>query len=89
MSKIIIKKAVAVQRPVKGKDGTTYVFNEQEAAYDDGSDFPDRFKISLADGQAPYPVGEYTVEPGAYFVNRFQSLELKRRFSLVPIVPTK
>lgn len=89
MSKIIIKKAVAVQRPVKGKDGTTYLFNEQEAAYDDGSDFPARFKVPLADGQGPYPVGEYIVDPNGFTVNRYGSLELKRRYSLVPIVPTK
>ena len=88
MSRIIIRKAVAQQRSIKGKDGTTYLFNEQNAAIEkDGEDFPHPFRIRLADGQAPYPAGDYTIALESLEVGQYGDLTLGRRVALVPVQP--
>ncbi|MBO9788653.1 single-stranded DNA-binding protein [Xanthomonas phaseoli] len=88
MSRIIIRKAIAQQRSVKGKNGTTYNFNEQNAALEkDGEDFPHPFRVRLADGQAPYPAGDYAVAPASFEIGQFGDLVIGRRLQLVPIMP--
>lgn len=40
-------------------------------------EFPDKFEISLEDGQFPYQRGYYTLAPGALRVNREGRLEVR------------
>lgn len=47
-------------------------------------EFPDKFEITLEDGQAPYARGEYTLAPSAVFVNRDGRLDMRPRLAPVP-----
>lgn len=86
MAHIVIKRGVVVPRQFTGKDGTKYHFNEQPAALvKDGEDFPHPFSVPLGDDQPPYPPGNYTLDLSGFQVNQFNGLELKRRFSLLPV----
>lgn len=51
------------------------------------SEFPDKFEISLEDGQTPYPRGTYTLSPSAVFVNRDGRMDLRPRLVPVPSKP--
>lgn len=41
--------------------------------------FPDKFEISLDEGQFPYPAGDYQLQPSSLFVNRDGRLEVRPR----------
>lgn len=47
------------------------------------AEFPDKFEISLEDGQLPYARGTYTLSPSAVFVNRDGRMDVRPR--LVPV----
>lgn len=51
------------------------------------AEFPDKFEISLEDGQAPYQRGKYTLSPASVFVNRDGRLDVRAR--LVPATSAK
>jgi|SRR5665647_1466032 len=40
--------------------------------------FPERIEFTLADGQDPHPVGNYTLSPQSFFVGDFHSLSIGR-----------
>lgn len=40
--------------------------------------FPERIEFSLADGQEPHAVGNYTLSPAAFYVGDFHSLAIGR-----------
>jgi len=40
--------------------------------------FPERIEFSLADGQEPFQVGNYTLSPASFFVGDFHSLSIGR-----------
>ena len=40
--------------------------------------FPERIELSLADGQEPFQVGNYTLSPASFFVGDFHSLSIGR-----------
>lgn len=86
---IIIKSAVSVQRVMKRKDGTQIIFNEQKAAIETGDDFPIPFRITLYEGQQPYPAGRYVLDPICLQVGDFDSLRIGRRIELIPLPVTK
>lgn len=48
------------------------------------AEFPDKFEISLEDGQLPYPRGNYMLSPSAVFVNRDGRMDVRPR--LVPVL---
>lgn len=48
------------------------------------SEFPDKFEITLEDGQVPYARGTYQLQPSAVFVNRDGRLEVRPRLAAVP-----
>ena len=52
--------------------------HEQTAYAHMGGAFPVEFKIPLNSHGDAYPVGEYTLHPGSFSVNRFGSLEVNR-----------
>lgn len=85
---IIINNPVAKPRVIKRKDGTQVVFNEQRAAIESGEDFPQPFTINLQDGQNPYPVGRYLLDPACLVVGDFDALKIGRRIDLIPIPAT-
>lgn len=43
-----------------------------------GGKFPVQIKLSLDDGQQPYPAGMYTPDSESYTVNNFGGLELRK-----------
>lgn len=51
------------------------------------SEFPDKFEITLEDGQVPYARGTYQLQPSAVFVNRDGRLEVRPRLAAVPSAP--
>ncbi|WP_313244254.1 single-stranded DNA-binding protein [Stenotrophomonas rhizophila] len=88
MSKIIVRSTTVTPREITTKNNTKMVFREQSAAImKDGEDFPHPFRLTLDDVQAPYPAGEYQVDPSTFTVGRFDNLEIGRRVVLVPIMP--
>lgn len=44
---------------------------------------PTRISVRLEDGQAPYPIGEYTVAPASFYAGKYNSLMFSVR--LVPM----
>ena len=51
------------------------------------AEFPDKFEITLEDGQAPYARGSYMLSPSALFVGREGRMEVRPR--LVPVPAAK
>lgn len=41
--------------------------------------FPEKFEISLRDNQAPYPVGDYTLDASAIYIDRDGKLAITPR----------
>jgi hypothetical protein len=39
---------------------------------------PERIEFSLADGQQPFPVGKYTIDPACFYVGDFHALNVGR-----------
>jgi len=50
-------------------------------------EFPDKFEITLEDGQLPYPRGNYMLSPSAVFVNRDGRMDVRPRLVPVPAKP--
>lgn len=57
-----------------------YTFDQMGAL----NPFPERIEFSLADGQEPYQVGNYSLSPASFFVGDFHSLSIGRPV-LVPL----
>lgn len=51
------------------------------------AEFPDKFEITLEEGQQPYQRGTYTLQPSSLFVNRDGRIDVRPR--LVPAAPVK
>ncbi len=66
------------------------VIVKQQAALDQGKDYPLVFDLVVGNAQEvnPYPEGKYDLDPGSLRVNQFGSLELDRfNVRLVAIKP--
>ena len=48
------------------------------------AEFPDKFEISLEDGQFPYQRGKYQLSPSSVYVSRDGRLEMRPRLAAVP-----
>lgn len=94
--RIEIKTDQLTPRQITSKQGPnigkTMTFHEQEAwVLLPGADgkprpYPQRIVLNIDcdRGQVAYPAGVYTLSDGAFFVNRFGSLELGR-IQLLPV----
>ena len=51
--------------------------------------FPDKFEITLDDGQPGYPAGKYQLHPSSLFVSRDGRLECRPRLVPVPAADRK
>lgn len=67
------------------KDGKDFVFREQQAwIHRDDEKYPVQFKLSLGEGSA-YAPGFYSIAPGSFTVDRYNSLMLRRVLVLSPL----
>ena len=84
--KVLVMNTDVKTRSFPAREGKPAVnFREQSAAIDRPGEFPLPFTVSLEETQAPYPPGEYTIDPGSLQNNKFGGLEFGRRITLVPI----
>lgn len=77
---------------VKTKSGTSqrtqkpYSIREQEAWLDTGKRFPAPIKLNLDNDQAPWPVGEYTVnDDESHYADKFGTFSASSNPVLVPV----
>lgn len=67
--RVIIKSSNVRQE--KTQKGTVII--KQQAAMDQGRDFPLVFDLVVSE---PYPAGEYILDPGSFRISQYGSLEL-------------
>lgn len=86
MIKIQIEKATSSNKSGKSqRTGKEYSIDEQPALlFKDGETYPDKIRITLKQGERPYPVGIYTLADESFTVSGYGSLEV--RPTLVPYV---
>lgn len=82
MLRITIESPDVREKSGKKKDGSPFSLRIQEGWVYLGLAHPERIELPIWEDQKPYPVGEYTLDPSSFIVNRFRSLELKRSLSL-------
>lgn len=82
---IVIKTQAAKIKKIERNGKPTLFFNEQNAAIETGEDFPKPFKLTLGEGEQPYPPGRYLLCPSSLEVGDFDSLKVGRNIKLVPI----
>jgi len=51
------------------------------------AEFPDKFEIALDADQAPYPRGNYTLQPSAVYVSRDGKLSVSPRLTAATALP--
>ncbi len=69
-------------KPYHMRFQTGYAFTVDQAGV--VVEFPDKFEITLEDGQLPYPRGTYQLQPSAVYVNRDGNLDVRPRLAAVP-----
>lgn len=79
----IVSTEVKSRTVVSKRDGKQYIFYTQEAYLHDGSAYPTRCFVPVADAASAYSVGLYRLAPSALAIDRFGNLALRRRFGLV------
>lgn len=84
MFRIVVESAELREKNGKKKDGSPFSLRTQEAWAYLGRAHPERIELSIWSDQSAYDVGEYTLDPASFMVNRFQGLELRRNIKLVP-----
>jgi hypothetical protein len=82
---IVIKTQAATLKKIERNGKPTLFFNEQTAAIETGDDFPRPFKLTLKDGQQPYPPGRYQLDVSSCEVGDFDSLKIGRNVVLLPM----
>lgn len=70
------------QKPYSFKTQSAYVLTF-DSKTGKPNPFPEKIEITLEDTQPAYPVGDYTLAPVSFYVNRNRRLELSPK--LVPI----
>jgi Helix-destabilising protein len=84
MLRIEIKSLNIAEQSGIAKSGKPYSIRKQTGwayTYDNMGDlnpFPERIEISLADKQAAYPVGQYTLADRTFYVGDYSSLTIGR-----------
>lgn len=84
---IVIKTQAATIKKIERAGKPTLIFNEQSAAIETGDDFPKPFKLTLGDGEQPYPPGRYMLDVASLDVGDFQALKVGRSVKLIPLPP--
>ena len=82
--KIEIKSGEVLQRAGTGKDGKPYAFREQIGWLDTGEEYPHKIRVPVEQGKAPYPPGNYVMDPSCLYVGKFNKLSLGR-LRLLPV----
>lgn len=59
---------------IKKQIGWAYTYDQQG----DLNPFPEKIEIGMADGQAPFPVGNYVLSDKCIYVGDFSSLSIGR-----------
>lgn len=85
MNCIIIKTAAATIKKIERNGKPTLFFNEQSAALEVGNDFPKPFKLTLGEGEQPYPPGRYQLDLASLDVGEYDALKVGRNVKLVAI----
>jgi hypothetical protein len=83
MNCIIVKTQAAKIKKIERAGRPTLHFNEQECAFEVGTDFPKPFKITLGEGEQPYPPGRYTFDIASFEVGDYESPRFGRDVKLV------
>lgn len=65
--------------------GEEYRIRTQEGYMDTGDHYPVKISISLADDNAGYPPGHYTLDKSSYSVGEFGVPTMKRQLVLRPV----
>lgn len=82
---ILIKSQTATVKTINRPGKAVLNFNEQNAALETGDDFPKPFKLTLQNGQQPYPPGRYMLDLASHDVGDFSALVVGRNVQLVPL----
>ena len=76
------------ERTGKSAKGRDYKLREQEAWVKIGdAPYPQKTKVMLDEGQAPYPTGEYQMHERSFSIGQYDRLECSPL--LIPLVTTK
>jgi hypothetical protein len=81
--RVEVHKTDVSERRGTSKRGSPYCIREQSAWAHTGLQYPELIKVSLEEGQAPYPPGEYFITEESIFVNQFGGLA----FGRVKLIP--
>lgn len=82
--RVRVKSAQVQERRIKRKsDGREFLFREQPGLVSVGEETR-IISVSLESDQAPYPVGEYELLDGSFYVDRNGRLQLGR-LALKPV----
>jgi len=83
-------KSTEVRPRTINSNGKSFQFLEQEGwihTLDPAGNpnaYPEKFIVTLPKGQEqPYPVGDYTLHPGSFYVGRFRRLDMSPRLAPV------
>lgn len=67
------------------RTGKPYHIREQTAyMHKKGNPYPDKFTISIEQDQAPFPIGNYDLHPGSFYVDRFNQLAVRPKLTPRP-----
>lgn len=92
MLRIEVKSPLITEVSGTSRAGKPYHIRKQVAwayTYDQTgtlNPYPERIEMNIADGQEPFPVGNYTLAPQSFFVGDFNSLAIGRPI-LTPFKP--
>lgn len=82
LGKVVVTHANAVKVLV---GANKFEVMQQQAVLHTSDGQVRKFTLSLAQGEAPYPVGEYTISDESLQVTQYGGLELARNIKLVPL----
>jgi hypothetical protein len=77
MVTLSIKSTQTATKNGTSKAGKPYSITEQDAWVELNGERR-RIRVTLSDGAAPFPVGDYTVGEGSFYVGDFGQLQLGR-----------
>jgi hypothetical protein len=80
--------AVTTRNGTSQKNGQPFSIRSQNAwLHTAGAPYPTKMEITLDRDQAPWPVGEFTVDETSFFVDKFRRLSVGR-LKLIPLAAT-
>lgn len=78
MFKIEIKSTeLKLVQGTSQKSGKAYSFHTQQAyAHVEGKAYPVEFRLTIDNGSSAFPVGNYTIAPSSFYVDKFGNLSI-------------